>query len=144
MSSDLPPDDDEFDLLRVSQATEEVVMDLLGICLERWQEGQVAEWRVRLKQALVRVQSRLSSKTNRLMLLLTGHQMDCLKELCLAADFGDEAETLLQALLLCDAVLPFQHWCEYRRPMSECDKQQLLAKYHPEIHALLHAALRRV
>lgn len=131
-------------LLRSSQATEEVVMELLGICLERigWQ-GNVSDWRDRLKQALDRVQSRLSSETDRLMLLVTGFQMDCLANLCHAATVGDEAETLLQALLLCDAVLPFHHWCE-NRPLSESDKQDLLAQHHPEIHTLLHAALRRV
>lgn len=139
MSANPPPEDD---VLRSSQATEEVVMELLRLCLERigWQ-GKLSDWRARLKQALDRVQSRLSSETDRFMLLTTDFQMDCLKELCLAANNGDDEEILLQALLLCDAVLPFHHWCE-NRPLSESDKQDMLAQHHPEIHALLHAALR--
>ncbi len=133
----------EEDAILASRNTEEVVMELLHICLARigWQ-GAVSDWQSRLDQSLDRVQSRLVSETNPPPLLITAFQMDCLTDLCHAATVGDEAETLSRAILLCDAILPFHHWCENHR-MWESNKQALFAQHHPEIHALLSAALQR-
>lgn len=131
----------EEEAILASRNTEEVVIELLHICLERigWQ-GAVSDWRSRLDQALEHVLSRLDSETNSPPLLITAFQMDCLTDLCHAATIGDEAETLSRAALLCNAILPFHHWCEKPR-MWESNQQDLLAKHHPEIHALLSAAL---
>ena len=103
----------EDDAILASRNTEEVVMELLHICLERikWQ-GAVSDWQSLLDQALDRVQSQLDSKTNTRPLLFTAFQMDCLTDLCSAAVTGDEAEILVRARLLCHAIPPCHHWCE--------------------------------
>ena len=103
----------------------------------------MSDWRSRLDQALDRVQSRLDSETSPPPLLITAFQMDCLTDLCHAATVGDEAETLSRAILLCAATLPFPHWHENPR-MWESNQQELLAKYHPEIHVLLYAVTKAI
>lgn len=128
----------EDEAILASRNTEEVVMELLHICLERigWQ-GAVSDWRSRLDHALDRVQSRLVSETSPPPLLITAFQMDCLIGLCRAASSGDSEEIFSQALRLCDAFLPFDHWCENSRK-RESNRQELLVLHHPEIHALLN------
>lgn len=118
-------------------------MELLHICLQRidWQ-GAVTAWRTRLDQALDRVQSRLGSETDPPYLLITGFQMDCLASLCHAPRLAMRQKSCCRPC--CCVMPPFPHWCEYSRPMPESDKQELLAKYQPKIHALLHATLHKI
>lgn len=127
----------EEEPILASRNTEEVVMELLHICLERidWQ-GAVSDWRSRLDQALDRVQPRLDSETSPPPLPITAFQMDCLTDLCHAATVGDEAETLSRAILLCDAICPLDHWCEDGLLPKE-DQLERIARYHSENHALL-------
>jgi hypothetical protein len=131
--------------LSASLNTEEVVMELLQLCLERigWQ-GDVSDWQNKLDQALGRVQSRLFSENNPLLLHLTAFQMDSLIGLCRFASVGDLAQTLLSALLLCDAFLPFDHWLEDGVQLGNHNKMNELARLHPEIHVLLGASTARI
>lgn len=135
----------DFAALRASRNTEEVVMELLQLCLERigW-PGDVSDWEIKLDEALDCVQSRLSSENNPMLLHATGLQMDCLKRLCRFASAGDEAQTLLSALLLCDAFLPFDHWLEDGSLTGKHDKLTELARRHPETHALLGDSTERI
>jgi hypothetical protein len=136
---------DDPAVLRASQNTEEVVMELLQQCLERigWQ-GKVSDWHNRLDHTLDRIGSLLTSKTDPLPVLITGYQLDCLGEICRFASAGDEAQTLLSALLLCDAFLPFNHWVEDGFIIGKHNKLNELAHRHPEAHALLGSAMRRI
>lgn len=131
--------------LRGSQNTEKVAMELLQLCLERigW-KGDVCDWQNKLDQALGRVQSWLASESDSVLMLITGFQMDCLKSLCRFASAGNEAQTLLSALLLCDAFLPFNHWVEEGFLIGNHYKMNELARRHPEIHVLLGSAARRI
>jgi hypothetical protein len=131
--------------LRASQNTEEVVMELLQLCLERigWQ-GDVSDWQNKLDQALDRLQMRLSSENNPLLLHTTAFQMECLKRLCRFASAGELVQTLLSALVLCDAFLPFDHWIEDGFLLVNHNKLNELARRHPEIDALLDSATRRI
>jgi hypothetical protein len=131
--------------LHASRNTEEVAMELLQLCLERigWQ-GKVSDWQTRLDHSLDRIGSRLTSKTEPLPVLITAYQLDCLGEICRCASAGDEAQTLLSALLLCDAFLPFNHWVEEGFVIGKHDKLNELARRHPEIHALQGSARRRI
>ncbi len=131
--------------LHASRNTEQVVMEMLQLCLERigWQ-GDVSDWQNNLDQALDRVQSWLSSKTDQLPMLITGFQMDCLRKLYHAASAGNEAETLFSAFALCDAFIPFNHWIEEGFLTGKHDKLTELAHRRPEIHALLGSATRRI
>jgi hypothetical protein len=135
----------DFAALRASRNTEEVVIELLQLCLERigW-PGDVSDWQIKLDEALDCVQSRLSSESNPMLLHATGLQMDCLKRLCRFASAGDEAQTLLSALLLCDAFLPFDHWLEDGSLTGKHDKLTELARRHPETHALLGASTAKI
>lgn len=131
--------------LHASRNTEEVVMELLQLCLERiGLQGDVSDWQNKLDQALGRAQSWLTSKTDQLPMRITGFQMDCLRGLCHAASAGDEAQTLLSAFALCNAFMPFNHWVEEGFVTGKHDKLTELARCHPEIHALLGSAARRI
>ena len=120
-------------------------MELLQICLERiGLQGDVSDWQNKLDQALGRVQSWLTSKIDQLPMLITGFQMDCLRELYHAASAGNEAETLFSAFALCDAFIPFNHWIEEGFLTGKHDKLTELARRHPKIHVLLGFAKRRI
>jgi hypothetical protein len=131
--------------LHASRNTEEVVMELLQLCLERigWQ-GKVSYWRARLDHTVNHIQSRLASEDDPVPMLITGFQMDCLRELCHAASAGNEAETLLSAFALCDAFIPFNHWIEEGFLTGKHDKLTELARRHPKIHVLLGASTARI
>lgn len=131
--------------LHASRNTEEVVMELLQLCLERigWQ-GDVSDWQNNLDQALDCIQSWLASENDSVPMLITGFQMNCLRDLCHAASAGDEAQTLLSAFALCDAFMPFNHWVEEGFVTGKHDKLTELARRHPETHALLGAATSRI
>jgi hypothetical protein len=131
--------------LRASRNTEEVVMELLQQCLERigWQ-GNASDWQTRLDLTLDRIRSWLTSKSDPLPVLITGLQMDCLRELCRAASTGNEPQTLLSALLLCDAFLPFAHWVKEGFLIGKDDKLTELARRHHKIHVLLGASTARI
>ncbi len=123
---------------RGSQNTEKVVMELLQLCLERvdWQ-GDVSDWQNKLDQALDFIQSWLASESDSVPMLITGFQMNCLRELCHAASAGDEAQTMLSAIALCDAFMPFNHWVEEGFVTGKHDKLTELARRHPKIHVLM-------
>jgi len=131
--------------LHTSQNTEEVVMELLQLCLERigWQ-GDASDWQNKLDQALDRVQSRICSENNALLFHATAFQMDCLKSLCRFASAGDPVQTLLSALLLCDAFLPFDHWGEEGFQREKHDKLSEIAEHYPRIYSLLCSSTKAI
>jgi|GEM_PF-150507 len=124
---------------RSTRKSEEVMMELLLICLQRigW-PGEASEWSETLNQALDRTRSWLVSNSEPFSMWMTAYQQACLGDLCQAALAGDEPETLLRALLLCDACLPFAHWHE-NFPLK-FDRLEELTRRHPEVHAMLVAA----
>jgi hypothetical protein len=116
-----------------SRNTEEVVMELLHICLERieWQ-GNVSDWRAELDQALGRIQSRLKSKNQSLRIRVTAFQMDCLFVLCRAASSGINEDILESAFRFCDAFLPFDHWMLAGFQLGKDDKLDKHALQSPK------------
>jgi hypothetical protein len=131
--------------LRASQNTEEVVMGLLHLYLQRigWQ-GEIVNWRAKINQALDHIQSRLTSGTEPLILRMTGYQMGCLRALSQAVSAGDAAEMFSRALLLCDACLPFEHWIEKESLPKELHILEKLAHRYPEFHAVLVSTAMRI
>jgi hypothetical protein len=131
--------------LRSLRNTEEVVMELLQVCLERigWQ-GDVSNWQNKLDQALDRLQSRLSSEKNPLFLHATAFQIDCLKRICCLASTGNEAQTFLSALVLCDAFLPFAHWGEEGFQREKHDKLDQIAERYAGIYSLLCSSTKSI
>jgi hypothetical protein len=104
-----PSTDDPAGVGLASRNTEEMVTELLRLCLERigWQ-GEVSSWQARLDQAIDRIQARLHAETELLPLRITAFQMDCLGALCRAAVIGREEDIRLEASRLSNAFVLFK------------------------------------
>jgi hypothetical protein len=87
--------------------TEAVVGQLLELCLARigWR-GEPAEWQARLNEVLDNLQTRLMSGSGR----ITGHQMDCLIQLCRAASACDETSVCLAASKVLNSFASLKHY----------------------------------
>jgi hypothetical protein len=104
-----PSTDDPEGLGLASRNTEEMVTELLRLCLERiGYQGEVSEWQARLDQAIDRIQARLHVETEPLPLRITAFQMDCLGALCRAAVTGREEDIRLGASRLREAFVLFE------------------------------------
>lgn len=128
----------EEEAILASRNTEEVVMELLHICLARigWQ-GNVSDWRAELDQSLGRIQSRLKSKNQSLRLRVTAFQMDCLFVLCRAASTGINKDIIASAFRFCDAFLPFDHWMLEGFQLGKDDKLDKLALQSPNLRSVI-------
>lgn len=99
------PKMDEWKPILTPQDNEDVMVDLLHICLKRidWQ-GNVSEWNARLLQVIERIQSLVEEQgPGSEGLLMTAHQMDITADLCRAAQTGIKEKILECALRFADA-----------------------------------------